>query len=184
MNFNEFSLACDRTDCDYGVVAKRLADNPSLLMDLHGLIGVATELQEFMEESAAYGPHSVQALCEIGDAYYFLTRSMKAHGLTDKDLIEAEKTSWGQALDAALYLQDIVKAGIFYGRAPDKQEVIKHLSCIASYLAKAVNNTPEAAWNAVIEKLKKRYPAKFTEECANIRSTQVEYDAAARGIGK
>lgn len=77
-------------------------------------------------------------------------------------------------------LLDAIKRGIYYGKPLDLLNVVEEIGDIYWYLGlacNAINVQPSSVLKKNSNKLKARYPQKFTQEAANIRDLAKEIKA-------
>lgn len=82
-------------------------------------------------------------------------------------------------------LNDAIKKHLFYGKELDKINIEEEMGDIFWYLAEladALDITFEGAMNKNIEKLKKRFPDKFTNEVALNRDLKAERASLESGV--
>lgn len=94
-------------------------------------------------------------------------------------MVDLLHSGMGLATESAEFL-DALKKTIFYGKQLDEVNLAEELGDLLWYIALAMNalNTDfEKQMQINIDKLKLRYPAKFTNECAEARDI-----AAERGL--
>jgi NTP pyrophosphatase (non-canonical NTP hydrolase) len=166
---------------------------------LHSIIGLQTESGEFTEAiyKNRYLEESLDLVNlkeEIGDMLWYIAiivDELKSHKDLD-ELIKASKTK-RDIFDSIvnidlIYLQmrlqivtaeysDIVKKNIFYKRETPLEtykEKTEELMALISITLEHLNSSFEEECERVINKLKKRYPEKFTEDKAENRDLETE----------
>lgn len=89
----------------------------------------------------------------------------------------------GLATEAGEFM-DVLKKWIFYGKSMDEINLMEEISDIEWYAGLAIsilNTTLDEILTLNIEKLKARYPEKFTEENAVNRNLDKEREVLERG---
>jgi NTP pyrophosphatase (non-canonical NTP hydrolase) len=109
-----------------------------------------------------------------------VTRRLEGEGLSGKnthcrfhDLLHA---SMGLVTEAGEF-QDMLKKHIYYGRELDEVNLKEEIGDVLWYCAialEALGTDFESVMQTNIDKLKARYPEKFTEESANNRDLDTE----------
>lgn len=141
----------------------------------HAAIGLSTETGEIFEALGKYALDRVNLSEEIGDCLWYLAIAYDA-GFLDITLSDQH-----QALDIVQVqgaLLDVFKRSIFYGRPVDLEELkiqfnIFYVTLLD--LADGYNIDLSVSMTNCINKLKKRFPEKFTEADAYERNTEEEY---------
>lgn len=165
------------------------AINPDLL---HGALGLATEAGEFLEASL-YGLDRVNAKEELGDITWYIPPICRALGTTIEqveDALGAPDIGPGSVLTTptlldvagrlcveAAHVQDVLKRTVYYGAPLNSEAIIHRLGRIIHLIRHAcvLLDTDHDEVKAInINKLKARFPDRFTEAGAIERDTQHE----------
>lgn len=154
---------------------------------LHAAMGLVTEVGEIYEING-----ETHLLEEVGDICWYLALGLDALGvnwdeveiLPEDDFIKAVR---GETVDQtrvilASELLDMLKKFIFYGREISTEKALATLVMLKNALHwglvySEANFSLEDVTEANMKKLKARYPDKFTEQAANDRDVNAEYDA-------
>ena len=154
---------------------------------LHAAMGLVTEIGELYETTCEL--HLAE---ELGDICWYLALGLDALGVNwdDVEIIPEDdffKAVRGETSDQTLVilsseLLDMLKKFIFYGREIQLEKAASHLVMMKNALHWALiysnpDLTLEMITEANMKKLKARYPDKFTEQAANVRDVNAEYDA-------
>ena len=101
-------------------------------------------------------------------------------GTVEMDLLHA---SMGLVTEAGEF-QDMLKKHVFYGKALDKVNLKEEIGDLLWYCAialEALDTDFQSVMQTNIDKLKARYPEKFTEDSANNRDLKVERQILENG---
>jgi len=188
MNTIEFQNGMLRTcSSDSSAILDRLSD-PCAHNFMHALAGITDELGELV--AASDMPNVWE---ELGDLLWYLALAYEALGVR---FDFSQELWWGEERNGyetnpyyhisqeafTLFqftagLQGIFKAHVFYGRPLDKDLVELRLSRMVKRvfrLCHVSGKRPEVVMELNQKKLRKRFPEKFTEECANVRDLDAE----------
>ena len=154
----------------------------------HGIMGLVTEvgelLEPFMDEENSPWTHIVNIKEEVGDILWYLAIIMDELSLSYDDLvpfINEESSCNIYVLNLVVEssrLQDDLKKHIYYGNELDMNLIEKRVNLFVANLigiAKELEFTLEEVAETNINKLKARYPNKFTSEDALNRDLDTEY---------
>jgi len=170
MTVNQFKKECKRTCPDLGSLKLNLA---------HMALGVHTEIPEL--EDAIKILDGVNVGEEIADMFWYLNNYLTFRDLeleTSNLIISSDNRTLIQLLyrESGL-LNDLVKKYVAYGREIDlKQEHIclTQINKLLLSLLKKYGLSQSDVLESNIEKLRVRFPEKFTEENANNRDLATE----------
>ncbi len=179
MNSNEYVIKAHRT----------LSDKfyPDLVLPnfLHGVMGMVTEAGELLGKK-----DRVNAIEELGDFTWYLAIASKSvnHNLEDlpkptnyQDFDEASK----RLSEMSSELLDLIKKAFFYGKEIDYNAVGMFLSGINSVVEDLIlicKTSRSQVYQINIDKLKARFPDKFTEERAINRDLDAERQVLEEGV--
>ena len=181
MNLNDYIKLAINTES----IIEEVKVNPRLN---HGIMGIVTEvgelLEPFMDEENSPWVHIVNIKEEIGDILWYLAIIMDEMSLNydDIEIVESEdsfcNTYVCNLVIEASRLQDDLKKHIYYGNDLDYNLLESRIAIIVLNLrsiAKELDFTLEEVAETNINKLKARYPNKFTSEDALSRDLDAEY---------
>lgn len=154
---------------------------------VHAAFGMQTETAEFSEEilvSRAKGVDVdvVNLREELGDILWYVAIACDELKLNFTSLVASPKGARGVGADHSITavvadFTDILKKSIFYGKPLDVTKVsavLERLVGDISELCGILDTNLEAVVAKVSDKLKTRYPDKFTEESATNRDLDAE----------
>lgn len=171
MDLREYQLAAMRT-------AKKL---PLDLAMVHGAMGVASEIAEFLEaldtaQASSDSDEVFDITLELGDAFWFLTYMTDSLGVGIHNLPHildvvpsVEFYSSSKPVIAAGEILTLVKRHMFYGKRVDLQKLLDQIGITwiaLTQCAVALNINPHYVLEMNIEKLKRRYPQAYSDEAA------------------
>ena len=105
------------------------------------------------------------------------------NGRIDSEKIRLLHAAMGMQTEAAEFT-DMLKKHIFYGKTLDKVNLKEEIFDMTWYMAIALDvlgYTFEEGFKTNIDKLKARYPEKFTEDSANNRDLETERQILENG---
>lgn len=163
-----------------------LTFNPVEPRILHAVIGLNTEAVELLSAR-----DSVNFIEELGDSFWYCALLSDAAGFNysyppfassvSKDQMPAYRK---QLIETVSEMLDLCKKATFYGRELDI-EALENLYIDAMDLLATLSNTQgktqEEVETIVINKLKARFPNKFTEEAAYDRDLDKEREVLENG---
>lgn len=169
---------------------------------LHGAIGIMTEAVELKE--ALMSPHfdKVNIIEEIGDALWYLALCSRYFNFPLQREFSASADlgiSNGKNLHSRLVdllddllinagaLLDFVKKSLFYNKPTSYADISEKLSACAILLTLMSNTLEIDVYQVMqinIDKLKKRFPEKFTNDLAQVRDSNKERLSLVAGCGK
>jgi len=180
------------TDEEYLGAAMRTEKHPDKLEGdaavtvVHMLFGLSSELGELVAAKDRQN-----ALEEIGDMLWYLHTGMRYQGIPVytppcplPERVWYAEASTSCLLKAIGSLTDLYKRELFYGSpAPVSavREVVQNILSELAVIIEANNSSFEEVYSMNIEKLRSRYPQKFTEELAATRDLEAEKAALTRG---
>lgn len=140
---------------------------------IHGAAGLLTEIKEWQEAE-----DKLNAEEELGDCAWFIALSAKALGVKDISAVKPSAKS-EPLFSAGIDLLDIAKRWFAYGILKDE-----HKEQAVDILARIMRDLCLRDRHLVsnIEKLKARYPEGFTQEKADSRDKEAEYDSIKKVI--
>ena len=196
-NYHEY--VCRTEDDSYLNPHLRLSPvdgNPYQMRLLHSAIGLVTETSEFADDIDKFFFHH-ESLSkshlqeELGDQLWYVGVAVDALGISIAELGPVQirlgqDTSQKRLLRVALRLcietgeyMDQVKKFIFYGRGINEDELKEKLRRLLGFITAAASEldiSVEQLMQENIEKLRKRYPERFTEEDALERKDETYID--------
>lgn len=147
---------------------------------LHSVMGIITESTGLM--AAAHANDRVNFLEECGDTFWYLAILADELDIVDE---LANIDEFEPAVKERTDLLDISKKALFYGKHVDieifKLETIKMYKGICTSV-EANGGDVEQVQVTNIEKLKFRYPDKFTERDADVRDLDKEREILEDGL--
>lgn len=145
---------------------------------LHSSLGLSGEIGEI---ASAYD--DINKIEEIGDACWYVAAGADALGHDMEDIEFDSENAENHVEDLQAYcstISDHVKRAIYYNAGIDDTQLMelfgRALVCL-NYYASECGVTLHECMDRNIEKLKIRYPTRFTEEQALRRDTRKEREA-------
>ncbi len=186
MLFNEYIPLAMRTMSPHSPTGKWEVDYM-----IHALFGITTELKELAEATS-----DLNRAEELGDICWFTAAIVKACGIEGysqdhmadeawlkEDVYDAEL----EILNITTAMMNVMKKQLFYGPSVNLDRwsaTVALLKPLASSLVEVVDSTiilhghvPMKIRVLNIAKLSKRYADKFSDQEANIRNINAEYEA-------
>lgn len=190
MNWKEYKKLSERTFSYIENLNKDInIDLAIKLNQSHCAIGIITELGELM--TAIKNNDIVNVTEELGDICWYISNLERLMGNNDQNLIafkgKIKSIDIGDAIVNASNLLDIYKKGIYYNKQVNYIEVTDVLELIKDFVSKAakLNEKPmHTVLSVNINKLRLRFPNKFTEKDAIERDTDAEYKLMQNQINK
>jgi NTP pyrophosphatase (non-canonical NTP hydrolase) len=169
MNFNEYKLASSRTCPILG----------SMELDLsHMALGLGSELEELI--SAEVSSDIVNIGEELGDIFWYLANYDRFRGTNNFQDYKLEEHHFNFSVFIEISkLQNQVKRFIAYKKEIDRVEetkIITNTILAIKYACSRLDLDIYEVMDKNIQKLKVRFPEKFTEENAINRNLEKEYD--------
>lgn len=186
MNGQQFSQLALRTESQNfrtDIVSPRI---------IHAAAGIVTETGELLEAIYSDRLDNINVAEEIGDVAWYTALMLDCLGLKWDDIGIPDNsmraiistvpltTYAAKASIQAGRIMDAIKRGLFYAKDLNVAVIIESLARMYDelYGILAQFNVPiEAVWAATINKLKVRYPGKFTEDLAVNRDLEAERKA-------
>lgn len=184
MKTTDFQKGVLRTcSADFEKIGERVA-NSSGLNFMHSLCGMSAEISELL--LAQDKPNAIE---ELGDFLWY--DALAHHAINVPFDYDPNKYVDGRhsdmhhaitmdSLDFTRHvgeLHDLFKGHVFYGRRLDydkAEELLAKVTWAAFGSCYRVGSSPEDVMRKNQEKLRARYPEKFTEENANVRDLEKE----------
>jgi NTP pyrophosphatase (non-canonical NTP hydrolase) len=152
---------------------------------LHGAIGISTEITELFQALSTRRMDTINLSEEIADIHWYLAIFQREFGFeVNTNRNDANAISFNSiedlVIDTAIYsgeLLDLYKKWGFYKRNIGQEAVIGLCNRIALntvVMCDWIGIPLEVALERNIEKLRARFPEKFTEEMANVRDLDTE----------
>jgi NTP pyrophosphatase (non-canonical NTP hydrolase) len=149
------------------------------LNQLHCAIGISTEIAEFME--AVANDDIVNGNEELGDILWYTANLARITHTSawlpiQNNTMQVFVDEW---LVGVQELLDHYKKAVYYGSDVDKQYVATHIQQILTICCGIANNTDTDIHDILdknINKLRVRYPEKFTQDAAENRNLDAERD--------
>lgn len=188
MTIKEYQQQATRTNADLGSEKLNLA---------HMVLGIFSEWNEL--NHAIINDDKVNISEEIADHFWYLANYCTLRGIDLEKLVEDYNLDLAAALLnehempllSSLYtnnlskLQDIVKKYVAYNKSIDTKKEISCIQLIFLYLCcytyRYKIDVNQALENN-INKLKVRFPDKFTEELANNRDLETERETLSKNV--
>lgn len=176
MNSKEYIVNVKKTEsCDTDKILGRLSGKSSIRL-LHSAMGIVTEVAEIYE--AIDNGDLVNLKEELGDCLWYLAISIDILKIDTNLLYTSTQPHYNIGYLASEYL-DVIKKYIFYGKeyslTATKVNVLMILGCIFN-ICNQYSISVNGMMDDNIEKLKKRYGDKFSEEKAINRDIKKELD--------
>lgn len=180
MTLKEYQNHAKRTCVDLGDMKSNLS---------HMVLGIFSESEEYIK--AMQADDMVNAREELADMYWYLANYCTFRGFDLEEVVGSEYSlsfeleEWQE--NVSIYdvytskLADYVKKYIAYNKPLDEELEKQAIEAIAYSLTLDDNYfTPEEDLDKNIQKLKQRYPDKFTEEKALNRDLDAEREILER----
>lgn len=159
----------------------------------HAILGVATEVNEIydgVENKKNTEIDAVNILEEMGDVAWYLAIAYDELGTFDisplnSEITEVDKSPLIELRKASSELLDHTKKVLFYAKPLDIELINDNFTKIAGYLAESIvmcNGEVEKVLTTNINKLKARYPEKFSEDKAENRNLANERAVLEDGL--
>lgn len=155
-----------------------LADlDPHKARMLHVMMGIEGELREFYDAFAS--PDFDNLAEEIGDLEFYIAEALMAIGKTEDDVPSFDYDAYVDGHITVPCFIDIVKKYAIYGKELNVDGVLLYISYVLNEMRigrmhHPQNLTREAVMSQNIEKLKKRYPAGYTNAAAVARADKTD----------
>lgn len=163
----------------------------------HAIVGIQTELNEIGEafDNASVkgeGVDNVNLLEECGDVCWYLAIAFDELKITETRVpVPSVASNYSEPLarinKQCAELLDQTKKVMFYGKTFDiekAESLIYKMLVSVSYLIISFNGIKEQVLLTNINKLKARYPEKFTEQDAEVRNLTAERAILDEGLSK
>lgn len=170
MELKEYQKLAHRTECDQErSLARVMLDKPMTIRLMHAVIGFGGDLGELWDPE-----DDLNVVEEAGDLLWYLAEAFNALE-AEMEILPTTPLYNGadEAYDRLVFLYGEwcteVERYIYYGKEFDKEKALEkmvELVTVIDTLLKYEQTTLEDTMEANIEKLKKRFPDKFTEEAA------------------
>jgi NTP pyrophosphatase (non-canonical NTP hydrolase) len=178
VNINEYQKQASRTDVDDLVPAHERLKNPSVLAQLRAAIVMlldASEALDVIKKHVFYGKPLMHDNHQMSASYH-LEFPTCATNLNSATMIKLLHAAIGMATEAGEFMNPVAQA-IMNNRGIDIINLLEEVGDLAWYQALAANTVGENLDKILernIEKLKRRYPQKFTEHDALNRDLSSE----------
>lgn len=176
MNYIEFRKQAPRTMSSisniYGEMSSELEHKLNML---HCIIGIDTEVDEF-EQAIDLDDH-VNAAEELGDMLWYMANYENLMDYPMENLQSKIPEFPYEIQTFSSKLKDYFKKKVFYNSSKYDQEIKKdyeRLKVAVIDTAQEMKIDLNVTMSKIIEKLKKRYPEKFTTEKADNRDLKSE----------
>jgi len=173
MDYKKYRVEAQRT---FAKVSYLQADSFKELDELHCVIGIVTEIDEL--KLAQKLKDTVNVIEEIGDAYWYIANLERIRGIKLEYLQTRIGTQSIHNLNTqAVELLDLYKKKVFYKSTKHEDAIDKKIQDVKSFLHDVCNAyaiDPSECMSININKLKVRYPEKFTTENALNRDLDSE----------
>ena len=166
MTLTEYQKECRRTFPEMGPIAVDLA---------HMVLGLSSEYNEYID--AVESRNSINVSEECADMMWYLANYCTLRGYDLQEIFD-KKPSYYYTFNYNLSkLQDLVKKYLVYNKEIDtekEKEILRFLSFDIYIFFKQTTISIEQSLQNNIDKLKVRFPEKFTKEAANNRDLEAE----------
>ena len=185
MNLKEYIDGCKRTESSKAPLHQDVLDLGLTNRMLHGIVGISTEMGEVSEAYERSHIDFVNVAEEIGDAFWYTGVLLDELGIDRIDLQSDLEISCC-AIPKSLISQsadmlDKCKKTMFYGKDYDKKVLADQITRFYASLCYFVRGleeeldiTKEKVWTINLNKLKIRYPEKFSLSDAEVRDLSAE----------
>lgn len=166
---------------------KYMGSTPADMM--HCAVGLVSEINEIME--AIFNQDKVNIGEEFSDSLWYLAnycsiRNYSLHNIATQEFpIRANCPAGEEFVYYASKLSDVAKKAWVYNREIDTTKEIEYLAGCVHYLnLELITNQIDLGLILAnnIDKLKVRYPDKYTDDCANNRNIDTERKELEKGI--
>lgn len=178
MQVNEYNKNAERT------LSNNFHTCPHTEIMLHGAIGIVTELGEILQALNGRLIDVVNIKEEIGDVLWYLSIFDRHYNLELRGDVNTDSMGYmnieSLACDAfctAGEILDLYKKKLYYDRPIEDNDVkslVRYLFKTMAVMAEFCGTSLDSIRQVNIEKLRKRFPGKFTSENANVRDLKAE----------
>lgn len=167
MDLKEYQVECQRTLVDKGIDMNKA----------HMVIGITGEINELVDAVYKGDIYNIQE--EYIDKVWFASNVATMYGIdvSTRPSIVIEELDMLTLIYSISVLADLVKKDIIYGKDPDIAKIAETVHTIIEFISRKFKRNSwnlEQALQNNINKLRVRFPDKFTEELANNRDLEAE----------
>jgi len=185
MELKEYIDGCKRTENSLAPLAQSVVDLGLTNRLYHGIVGISTEMGEISEAYEKDEIDFVNVAEEIGDAFWYLMIIFSELNITEVNTPSLEPincykkplTLFSQSAD----MLDKTKKTMFYGKEYSVEVLEEQATRFYVTLCRLVDGlkeeldvTKEKIWDINLNKLKIRYPDKFSLNDAEVRDLKTE----------
>jgi len=167
MNLKEYQVECQRTLVDKGIDMNKA----------HMIMGITGEISELIDAVYKGDIYNIQEECV--DKVWFASNvaTMYDIDVSTRPPIVIEDLDMLTLVYNISVLADLVKRNIIYGKDPDIAKITETVHTIIEFIVRKFKTKSwdfEQSLQNNIDKLRVRFPDKFTEELVNNRDLEAE----------